>query len=73
VVADGNCVDVMFQAACNDVMNVSIYDAAGKTVVNRWVEVKAGENRVLLNVDGSGIFLVKVSKGNKGIVSKFCK
>ena len=54
-------------------MTLSIYDATGRTITVQQVNAEAGENRVSLNIERSGIFLVKVSRGNKSVISKFCK
>lgn len=72
-VIDGNRIDVLFFAKTDAAMTLSIYDATGRTITVQQVNAEAGENRVSLNIERSGIFLVKVSRGNKSVISKFCK
>ena len=72
-IVDGSKVDILFQASDDTVLSLSVYDTTGRKITTRQVKTVAGENRASLDVDGSGVFFVKVSTGNKGMVSKFYK
>lgn len=72
-IVDGNRVHVLFQAADDAVMSLSMFDTTGRMITTRQVNAATGENRVSLSVEGSGVFFVKVSTDNKGVVSRFYK
>lgn len=72
-IVDGSKVDILFQASDDIVLSLSVYDTTGRKITTRQVKTVAGENRASLDVEGSGVFFVKVSTGNKGVVSKFYK
>ena len=66
-------VEVLSQTTDAAEVNLNVYDTAGRLVASSAVDAVAGENRVPVNFEGEGIFLLKVGIDNRAVVSKFYK
>jgi hypothetical protein len=52
-------------------MDLSIIDAAGRAVLERWTEGTGAEHRIGLGSLHPGLYLVRVSDGNNAVTQKF--